>query len=212
MSFVAAATIGAAGIGAATSMSLAAKQRKEAEKIRNSAVDPGIQRNYGLQRTSEILADNYSNYNLPGLTRYQEQITSGGATAMDRIRQGATSSEDLLAGASRVQGVENDALGGLYTQQAQGKLSALDSYLQSMNRVGDDQVRVNNVQLDRYDAVLREAAALGGASTRNLNNGIQDILTSIGPMIQNFAPQSSIDPSTGQLVKGKSHYQNYFNK
>lgn len=210
MSFIAAATLGVGAISAGTQMHLANKQRKQAEKIQRNAVDPGIQPNYGLQRTNQILANNYSNFELPGLTRYQEGIATNSATAMSGIRQGATSSEDILAGAVRVQDSGNEAMQGLYTEQARGKINALNSYLGSINAVGNDQVRMNNMELDRYDSTMREAAALGGAANQNLNNGIQDLLTGITPMIQNFLPQYSVDQNTGLTVKGQSRYKSIF--
>lgn len=210
MSFVAAATLGVGAISAGTQMHLANKQRKEARRIQNSSVDPGIQPNYGLQRTNQILADNYSNFELPGITRYQENLATNAATSTSNLIQGATSSEDILAGVGRIQDSANNATQGLYTEQARGKIDALNSYLGSINAVGNDQVRMNNMELDRYDSTMREAAALGGAANQNLNNGIQDLLTGITPMIQNFLPQYSVDQNTGLTVKGQSKYKSIF--
>lgn len=206
------ASLGLGGISAFTQMRQAKRQRDEQRRILDSAVDPGVQQNYGLARASEILGDNYSNYNLPGLSRFQEQLSTNSATAMDRIREGATSSEDLLSGAARVQSIENQSAGSLYAQEAQGKTAALDRYLNSVTAVGADQVRVNNVQLDRYDALLREAAAMGGASTQNLNNGIQDILMSAAPLIQGFSPTMSLDPNTGEMIKNKPIFQTQYRR
>lgn len=188
MSFVAAATLGVGAISAGTSIHLANKQRKQQERLQNSMADPGIQANYGLMRSNEILADNYSNFELPGLTRFQEQLSSSSATAMSNVRQGATSSEDILAGAGRIQESQNQANQGIFAQQANGKLNALNSYIGSMNQVGNDQVRMNTMELGRYDATMREAAALGGAANQNLNSGIQDLLTSSEPLIQKALP------------------------
>lgn len=210
MSFVAVAGLGAAAIGSVTSIALSNKQKREADAIRNSTPDPGIQPNYGLIRANQMLADNYSNYRLPGLTRYQQQIATQGATALSNVRQAATSSEDVLDAATRVQAGENDATQNLYTTQAQGRLQALNDYISSTAQLGQDGVRMNNMELDRYDATLREAAALQGASYQNMNNGVQDLLTSIGPVIQSFMPTYSVNPTTGELMKGQSKYKSIF--
>lgn len=202
--------MGVAGISAFTQMRQAKRQREEQRKILSSATDPGVHANYGLQRASEIIGDNYSNYSLPGLSRYQEQISTNSATAMDSIREGATSSEDLLSGAARVQSVADQSAGSLYAQEAQGKTAALDQYTNSIAAVGADQVRVNNVKLDRYDALLREASALGGASSQNLTNGIQDILMGAAPLIQGLSPTMSIDPNTGEMIKNKPMFKTQY--
>lgn len=210
MSFVAVAGLGAAAMGSVTSIALANKQKRQADAVRNSASDPGIQPNYGLIRANQMLADNYSNYQLPGLTRYQQQIASQGATAMSNVRQAATSSEDVLDAATRVQAGANEATQDLYTNQAQGRLQALDRYINSTAQLGQDGVRMNTMELDRYDATLREAAALQGASYQNMNSGVQDLLTGLGPVVQSFLPTYSVNPNTGEMMKGKSKYQSIF--
>lgn len=212
MSFVAAATLGTGLISAGIGLSTASKQRKRANAIRSTAIDPGIQPNRGLARTSQILADQYSNFNLPGFTRYQEQIASNQANAMSNIREAATSSEDILSGAVSSQAVADESTSNLYTTQAQAKMDALNNYLNSVNAVGQDQVRVNNQELDRYNATMQEAAALEGASMQNRNNSIQDIMTSAQPLIRNFMPTMAINPATGKMERNDSLYKQYFRK
>lgn len=204
------AAVAAAAVGAGTSIYLSEKQKKDARKIREQSKDPGIQRNYGLERTNQILADNYNNFNLPGFTRYREQIASNQATGMSSLLQGASSSEDILAGATALQEQSNRAIGNMYTTQAQGKLDALSAYLGSVNAVGQDQVRVNQMDLSRYEQTMREAAALEGASMQNLNTGIQDMLMGIQPLITSLQPETYINPNTGKREKGQSRWNLMF--
>lgn len=204
---------GVVGVGsAAYSIYNSERQRRESKIIRESAVDPGIQRNYGLERTRDILADNYSNFNLPGFTRYREQIASNQASANARIRDGATSSEDILAGSVATQASANSATQNLYTTQAQSRLQALGDYLNSVNAVGQDQVRVNQLDLGRYEQTMREAAALEGASQQNLNTGLQDLVMGLQPMLSSFQPTTTINPNTGEVVTGPSRHQQFWKR
>ena len=50
------------------------KQRREAERIRNSSVDPGYQMNQGVIDNARILSDRASNYTIPGYERALQNI------------------------------------------------------------------------------------------------------------------------------------------
>lgn len=208
MSFVA---IAGTAITAGSAIYMGAQQRKRANAIRNQAVDPGIQPNYALDRVTNTLYDRYTNYNLPGYNRYAAQIQQNQAAANNAAIQGATSSGDILDAASRNQLVADQSLNNLMTQNATGREAALMQYLNSVQAQGQDDIRVNQMQLGRYDATLREAAALEGAGTQNMYQGFQDVAVGAGAIASNFMPRTTVNPNTGQVITLPSAWQAWRN-
>lgn len=197
MSFAATAAV----IGAGSAIYMGAQQRKRANAIRKNAQDPGIQPNYALDRVSNTLFERYNNYHLPGYNRYQEQIRGNMASANTAASQAATSSGDVIDAVTRNQFAADQALNNLTTANASGREAALMQYLQSVQTQGQDQVRVNQQQLNRYDRTLAEAAALEGASIQNTNQGFQDALVGAGALAGNFLPRTTINPYTGKIQR-----------
>lgn len=204
MSFVA---IAGTAITAGSAIYMGSQQRKRAKAIRNEAVDPGIQPNYALDRVTNTLYDRYSNFNLPGYNRYAEQIKQLQAAGNNAVIQGATSSGDLLDGIGRNQVIADQSLNNLFTQNASGREAALMQYLNSVNMQGQDDIRVNQTQLGRYDQTLREAAALEGAGTQNMYQGLQDATIGVGAVASNFMPRTTVNPNTGQVITLPSAWQ-----
>lgn len=183
-----------------------------AKQLRESAVDPGIQPNYALGRVSDQLQDNYRNWQLPGYSAYMDQIESNQAASNRDAVRASTSSADILNAITNNQAVANSAANELNIAQASGKEQALMRYLDAVNQEGQDQVRINNLELQRYDSKLREAAALEGASIQNTNAGFQDALTATAAIAGNFAPRSTVDQTTGKVVKMPSVWQQLYGK
>lgn len=207
MSFAATA---AAVIGAGSAIYMGSQQRKQANKLRENAVDPGIQPNYALDRVSNTLFENYNNYNLPGYSRAMDQMQSAQATANRAAIDASTSSADILSAITRNEAVTQNSIGQLDTAVASGKEQALMRYLDSVAQQGQDQVRVNNMELQRYDAQLREAAALQGSGIQNQNSGFQDALTASAAIAGNFTPRTSINQNTGEIVRLPSVWQQLY--
>lgn len=208
MSFAATAAV----IGAGSAIYMGAQQRKRANAIRKNAQDPGIQPNYALDRVSNTLFERYNNYQLPGYNNYVAQIQGNMASANTAATQAATSSGDVIDAVTRNQFAADQALNNLTTASASGREAALMQYLQSVQAQGQDQVRVNQQQLNRYDRTLDEAAALEGASIQNTNQGFQDALVGAGALAGNFLPRTTISPTTGQAIKLPSVWQTWRNR
>lgn len=209
MSF--AITAGAA-FTAGSAIYLGAQQKKRAKAIQEGAVDPGIQRNYALDRVTNTLYQNYSNWNLPGYNNYVQQIQSNMATANRNASLGATSSADLLNSVTNTQVAGDNALGNLALQNASGREQALMNYLNAVQNQGNDQVRVNTLALDRYNATLAEAAALEGAGNQNINQGFQDAVIGTSAIASNFMPRQTVDQRTGNVINLPSVWDSYRNR
>lgn len=211
MSF--AITTGAiAAVSAGYSVYSGIKQRNRAKNLREQANDPGIQQNYALDRVTNTLFQNYSNYNLPGYNNYVQQVNANMASSNNLATMASTSSGDVLNAITMNQQSANNSLGELAFQNANGREQALMNYLNAVQQQGNDQLRVNSQQLNRYERTLNEAAALEGAGNTNVNNGIQDALVGVQAVGGSFAPRQSIDQATGQVVNLPSVWDTYRNK
>lgn len=208
MSF--AITTGAVGlIGAGAQIYQGINQRNKAKRIRDTAVDPGISRNYALDRVTNTLFQNYSNWNLPGYNNYVNQVGTNMASANNLAVVGATSSADILNSVTASQEVADRSLADLALQSASGRERALMQYLQASSNQWQDQVRVNQMELERYNAKLREAGALEGAGIQNTWGGFQDALMTTGAVASNFLPRQTVDQSTGDIIKLDSAWDAY---
>lgn len=208
MSFAATAAV----ITAGSAIYMGSQQRKRANAIRKEAEDPGIQPNYALDRVSNTLFENYNNYRLPGYNRYQEQIRGNMAAANSAAAQASTSSGDILDAVNRNQFAADEALNNLTLQNASGQEAALMRYLDSVRTQGQDQLRVNALQLDRYDRTLAEAAALEGAGTQNMYQGFQDAGIGASAIASNFMPRTAVSPTTGSVITLPSVWESYRNR
>lgn len=191
----------AAAIGAGTAIYMGSQQRRAAKNVRENTQDPGIQPNYALDRVTSTLHENYSNWNLPGYSRMEDQIQTSQATSNRDAARASTSSADILNAITQNQGAADNAMSNLNIAQASGKEQALMRYLDSVQQQGQDQIRMNGMELNRYDASMREAAALEGAGIQNMNSGFQDALIGTSAIAGNFMPRNSIDANTGEKIK-----------
>lgn len=212
MSFAATVGLVGAGVTAYSTYKTSQNQKKAAEQIRRSAVDPGIQPNVALDRVGQTLFENYSNWNLPGYSRYAEQIASNLAASNRDAVRASTSSADVLNSIVNNQAVADSAIGDLNIAEATGKEQALMKYLDVVQQQGQDDIRMNQMQLARYDNQLREAAALEGASIRNKDNAFQDATTAFSALAGNFMPRSTVSPTTGEVVSIPSVWSQVYNK
>lgn len=204
------AAVAGAALGAAVPIITGAAQKSRAKKIRNNAVDPGIQPNYALDRVTQTLFQNYSNWNLPGYSKMIDQIGSNQASSNANVLNAATSSSDILNGITGNQVAADTSAIGLALNQASGKERALMSYLNSVNAQGQDQLRMNAQENERYQAELREAAAIEGAGIQNTNNGFQDLLTASSAMVGNFLPRQTVSQTTGEVISLPSVWQQVY--
>lgn len=213
MSWVAVGGLAITAAGTGLKAAQGARQRRDAERIRNLYVDPGVQRNYGLERVSNILGQNYNNFNLPGFSAMLDNIRSGQASTVAQGVNAATSSNDILDLVTRSQSVADNATNDLYLQNAAGKQQALQSYLNSINAVGQDQVRVNQELNNRFSGRQQESAALEGAGIQNQYNAINEALSGINTLYStNFVGRDYVNQSTGKMERMPSVWDSYWSK
>lgn len=211
MAWVAVGGLAVSAVGSGIKLAQGSKQNRNAQRIRNSISDPGVERNYALERNAEVLGNDYNNYFFPGMQSYLDQIKSGEAFAINQGIQGASSSGDVLDLISQAQFGSQNAMNELFTQQAQGKRSALSAWLGANQAVGADQVRVNQENRNVYNSRVGEAAALEGASMQNTNNAYNEILTGVGNLYNTtFAPRTSVNQATGKVENTGSVWSNYW--
>lgn len=174
MSFVAATAI-AAGVAAVPSIFSAINgigQRRQARRIRASAVDPGYQVNTAVIQNAETLKNRYNNYQLPGYSQALNQIGTNSATAFNNGVQGASSGADVLDLATKIAYGTGQQQNQLAIQNAQGKEGALNDYLAANAAAGQERVSANAYEREKYMQQLQEAAALYNAGDQNINSGI----------------------------------------
>lgn len=211
MSWIGVGGLALTAVGTGSKMIASSKQKKRAQQLRSSITDPGSVRNYGLERTADILGQNYNNFNLPGLSGYLDNIGSGQAYSLDQARQASTSSSDLLGAVTASQLNADEARQSVYNQQAIGKQNALNEWLNSINAVGQDQLRVNQENQQRYQSQVNEAAALEGASIQNKDNALNEALAGINSLYStNFVGQNYVNPTTGKLDRMDSVWDTYW--
>lgn len=185
------------------------QQKNKAKRIRDNAVDPGIKRNYALDRTTEALFQNYSNWNLPGYEKYIQHLQSNQATANNAAMLGSGSSADVLNAVTANQAVADQSLGGIAIESASGRERALMEYLNSVKAQGQDQLRMDAQREARYQGQLNEAAAYEAAGIQNTNTAINDAVIGITALGQAFMPRQTIDQSTGQMINLPSIWSTY---
>lgn len=147
-------------------------QRRQAKRLRASAVDPGYQMNQGVLQNEQILRNRYNNYQIPGYNQALNNINASGATAFNSGLQGASSSGDVLDLATRIAYGQGQQYRGLAVQNAQGKEGALNEYLGANVAAGQERQNANLYDRQKYQQQLAEAAALYNAGDQNINSGI----------------------------------------
>lgn len=159
----------------------AGSQRRKANAI--NPTDPGFQANTGILDNKRILNEQYNNYTLPGMQAIQDQLSSGLATNTNALMQGATSGADVLDGVTKLAYGNNQAINSLGVQQAQAKEALLPSVLNSNAMAGNELVRKNQFDEERYQAQLAEKASLMGASMQNNFKAVDDVGTLGGTLL-----------------------------
>lgn len=210
MSWVAAATAGATLVGSGIKYFQGKKQERQAANLRASKIDPGIKPNNEARQVRDILYDRYANYNLPGYSRYAEQIKTNAASNIYNITNAASSSADVIAGVIGSQMASNNAIQNLNQMEVSGQEKALMEYLNSLNAVGQDNIRINNAELDRFESSMAMADQLEAAATQNKANATNELLTTASVLASNFMPRQST--TTAGNVIYQSPWATYKNR
>lgn len=184
-------------------------QARQARQIRESAVDPGFERNQGLIDSSRMLGDRYFNYTLPGQSVMEQNINLGASEAFSQGVRGATSGQDVMGLATRVQQGRQQGLNQLGVQSAQGREQALLQYLDAQNAVGADSVRVNMLENQRFDQQMAEAAALQQAGVTNQYGAVNELGAGVSQAASSyFSPQWTFD-SQGRMIQDASRFNKW---
>lgn len=177
-------------------------QRRQAKRIRASAVDPGYEMNSGVLQNAEIYGNRYSNGMLPGYSMQLNNINTNAATAFNRGVNGASSGGDVLDLATKIAYGQGQQQNQLITQNAQFKDNALQDFTQANAMAGQERQSANAYDRDNYMRKLDEAAALYGASDQNLNSAI----TGAGSIATTLA----LDPTQRQRRVRPTYPSNYY--
>lgn len=157
-------------------------QRRQAKRLRASAVDPGYQMNQGVLQNEQSLRESLGNYQIPGYTQALNNIGASSATAFNSGLQGASSSGDVLDLATRIAYGTGEQKRQLEVQNAQGKNELFDQYLNANVAAGQERQNSNAYQRQKYQQQLAEAAALYNAGSQNINSalgGVSSVGTSL---------------------------------
>lgn len=184
-------------------------QSRKADRIRREAYNPGFERNQGLIDTENTLRDYYTNYQMPGYGQAVQDVNMAANTAFNQGVQGASSSADVLDLATRVQYGRQQGLNQVALSSAQGREQALMNYLQAQNAVGQDSVRVNMLENQRYDQQMAEAAALQQAGVTNQYGAINELGAGLTQVANSyFSPQWTSDYQ-GRMIEGDSRFNKW---
>lgn len=170
-------------------------QRRQAKRIRASAVDPNYEMNAGVLQNKDILENRYNNYQLPGYSQQMNRIGTNAATAYNNSVQGASSSGDILDAATKIAYGTGQQQNQLMLQSAQGKDAALGGFLNANVAAGQERQDANAYQHQKYMQKLQEAAALYGASDQNLNNAATGIGSIGGSLIMDQLRPKNLNPT-----------------
>lgn len=159
----------------------AASQRRKANKI--NPIDPGFAANQGILDNKRIVNENYNNYTLPGMEGIKDGLSNSLATNTASLMEGASSSGDVLDGVTKLAYGNDQAINALGIQQAQMKQNLLPEVLNANAMAGNEAVRKNEFDEQRYQAQLGEKAALMGASMQNGFKAVDDLGTLGGSLL-----------------------------
>lgn len=184
-------------------------QAGRAREIRENATDPGFMRNQGMIDNMNILRDRYTNYQMPGYGQAQQGINLAANTAFTQGSQGATSGADVMDLATRTQYGRQQGLNQLAMTSAQAREQALMQYLASQEAVGTDAVRVNQLENQRYDQQMMEAAALEQAGVTNQYGAVNELGAGLSQAASSyFSPQWTFD-SQGRMIQDASRFNQW---
>lgn len=181
-------------------------QIKAANKMH--PIDPGYQMNQAVIDNAKTLSDQYGNYQLPGYSQFASNINSTFQNGFENGVQGATSGGDVLDLATKMAYGKNQAFNKLGVEGAQGKQSALASYLQGNAAAGQEYVNKNAYDRDMYQGQLKEKSALKQAGESNLFGGLDQVAGAGSKMLLAGASDGSSSAPTQDGVSAS--YNKYY--
>lgn len=177
-----------------------AAQRRRANRI--NPVDPGFQMNTGIIDNKRQVDDMYNNYTLPGKSAILNSLQATAANSIDTATQGATSSGDVLDAATKIGYGEGQNINALGIQEAQSKQALLPMVLDANAAAGNELVRKNQFDEQRYQAQVAEKAALLQGGATNSFSGFDDLATLGGSLLNYKAQPYTQTPGTINPLPG----------
>lgn len=158
-------------------------QRRRAAAIRPQ--DPGFATNTGVLDNKRLVTEMYNNFTLPGMQQAKSDLAGNMASGFASAVQGASSSGDVIDIATKLAYQNNEATNNLNVQQATAKQDLFPMVLGANEAAGNELVRRNQYDEQRYQEQLREKAALTQAAAVNGFNAADNLAT-LGGSIFNY--------------------------
>lgn len=193
-------TVGGAVLGAlpgVVKFFTGSAQRRKANRI--NPVDPGFQANTGILDNKRVLNEMYNNYTLPGKAAIQSQLGANFAGGVASAEQASGSSGDALDAITKLNYGNTQAINALGTQEAEMKAGLLPQVFDANAAAGNELVRQNQFDEDRYQAQLREKAALTQAGATNQFSAADQLATLGGSLLNYKAEPWSPNQQTSKF-------------
>lgn len=178
-------------------------QRRRANNI--NPVDPGFAENTGLLDNKVLASNLYDNFTLPGKSGIINSLEGNYANAMNAINNAATSSEDILSGVTSLSANKDQALLDLGIAEGEAKRQLLPMVMQTNAAYGEEAVRRNQFQLDRYNQDLDRKANLEVSGATNMFKSA-DSLATLGTSLLNYTSDSGVGGFTDKQKKAYDTY------
>lgn len=175
----AAVVVGGISLGSAAISASKGKQQMDRAEIMGSQA-PAFQGNPNLQANADILQNRFTNYRLPGYSEASRNIDRAGEMGYRSVLQGASSSSDILEGATRIAYGSQSAYNNLNATQAQGQNAALMDYITANAQAGQEVAQNNAWQREQYLRNQQNQANLMNAGMANVGNATQSGLNTLG--------------------------------
>lgn len=161
-------------------------------------LDPGYQINPDIIANAKNLSAHYNNFVMPGYNSAKNDINTSYGSALGTVREGASSSGDILDAANKLQFNRDRAVTSLNTASAQAKENLLPQVVAATDAAGNQQVLKNQFDNNRYDQQVAAKAALVQAGQTNIY-GAMDSAGKLGSAFLNYnsPATTATGPATG---------------
>lgn len=205
----AAVVVGGISLGSAAFSASKGKQQMDRARIMESQ-NPGYQGNPNLEENVNLLRNRFTNYRLPGYSRAVNNIDRAGEMAYRSVLQGASSSSDIIDGATRIAYGSQSAINNLNMQQAQGENQALIQYVTANAQAGQELANANAWQREQFLRNEQNRANLMNSGMANQANAFQSVVNTAGQLGGYFLTRNNNVPVQNQVNnKGNSMFNGY---
>lgn len=176
-------SIGTSIGGAVAKNSLAKKQKKEADKLRQSTNDIKANPINQVYNDNKAIAETKAINGLAGKELVKQQLLDSNVNSFNKSKLATNSSGDLLSSISAQNQNTNKSLLDLGVSDAEAKSRGLDSVMQQNLNIGAEKARLEAIAEQKRQNIRRQANALEGASTENESAATQELIGGIGSAV-----------------------------